>query len=180
MKTFLTSFRLLVALSLLTGLLYPLAVWAVGHVFFRQAAEGSLLHRGGQLVGSELLAQEFTDPRYFWPRPSAGDYATVPSSASNQAWTNARLAVAAADRRRTLGDAPDLQTASGSGLDPHLSPAAVRMQAGRVVRTRQLTAAQLVTLDELVARHTEGGQISPARINVLNLNLALDSAFPTP
>ncbi|HWA29320.1 MAG TPA: potassium-transporting ATPase subunit C [Lacunisphaera sp.] len=180
MKTSFQSARLLLALTLLTGGLYPLAVWAVGHVCFRDAAEGSQLRRNGRLVGSALLAQKNDDPRYFWARPSAGDYATVASGASNQGWTNAKLAAAVTERRNALGDSPDLLAASGSGLDPHLSPAAVLAQAARVSRSRQLGAAQQVALNDLIARHVEGGQITPARVNVLRLNLAVDTAFPLP
>lgn len=181
MNTALTALRLLVALTLLTGLAYPLAVWALGRAFFRDAAEGSLLHRDGKLIGSALLAQKTTDPRYFWPRPSAGDYATVASSASNQAWTNARLHATIAERRAALGggtDIPaDLLTASGSGLDPEISLAAARFQIARVAAARHLTAPQRNALIELVAQHATGGQLSPARVNVLRLNLALDAAL---
>lgn len=184
MKTTLAAFRLLVALTLLTGLAYPLAVWALGRAFFRDAAEGSLVHRDGQLVGSALLAQKTTDARYFWPRPSAGDYATVASGASNQAWTSAALAKSIAERRAAFAPATDipadLLTASGSGLDPDLSPAAVRFQVERVAAARHLTSQQRNALVELVARHAEGGQLSPARVNVLRLNLALDRTFATP
>lgn len=183
MKTLLSALRLLIVLTFLTGLLYPLAVWAVGQVFFRHAAEGSLVTRNGHVIGSTLLAQKNTNPRYFWPRPSAGDYATVASGASNQAWSSAKLATAIAERRATMGGADDLPadllTASGSGLDPELSPAAIRAQSARIAQTRRLTDNQLSTLDELIARHTLSGQLSPARINVLELNLALDDAFPT-
>lgn len=181
MKTFLQSLRLLTTLTVVLGLLYPLAVWACGRAFFRDAAEGSLLHRDGRLVGSALLAQKTADPRYFQPRPSAGDYATVASGASNQAWTSAKLRAAVAERRAANGGAADLPsdllTASGSGLDPHLSPEAVRAQAGRVGAARRLTPEQRPALDGLIARHTEGGQLGPARINILRLNLALDATF---
>jgi len=182
MKTFLSSVRLLIALTVLTGVLYPLAVWAVGHIAWRDAAEGSLLRRDGNLVGSGLLAQKTSDPRYFWPRPSAGDYATVASGASNLAWTNAKLIAAVAERRANAGAQmpSELLTASGSGLDPDLSPAAVRSQAARVGAARRLTADQQNRLDDLVAAQVEGGQITPARINVLKLNLVLDAAFPQP
>src|SRR6478736_8877853 len=125
MKTFLQSLRLTAILTLLTGILYPLAVWTVGHALFRPAAEGSLLSRQGRIVGSALLAQKTDSPRYFSARPSAGDYATVASGASNQAWSNAKLAASVAERRAAWGggDVPaDLLTASGGGLDPHLSP----------------------------------------------------------
>ncbi|HEY0864366.1 MAG TPA: potassium-transporting ATPase subunit C [Lacunisphaera sp.] len=182
MKTFLQSLRVLAALTVLTGLLYPLAVWAAGQVFFRHAAEGSVLARAGVPVGSELLAQKTTDPRYFWPRPSAGDYATVASGASNQAWSNAKLAATVAERRAAWGGGPDvpsdLLTASGSGLDPNLTPAAVRLQLPRIAAARQLAPVQQDAIDGLIARNTEGGQLSPARINILRLNLALDDAFP--
>lgn len=183
MKTVLCSLRLLAVLTVLTGLLYPLAVWAVGRAVFRDAAEGSLLVRDGHLVGSCLLAQKTNDPRYFRPRPSAGDYATVASGASNLAWSSAKLAAAIAERREDHGggDIPaDLLTASGSGLDPHLGPAAVAVQADRVSAARKLTPAQRHALDELIAGQVEGGQFGPARINVLLLNLALDKAFPEP
>ena len=182
MKTFFTSLRVLVVLTILTGLLYPLAVWAVGRVFFREAAEGSLLRRDGHVIGSALLAQKTADPRYFSSRPSAGDYATVASGASNQAWTSAKLATSVAERRAALGSATDLPsdllTTSGSGLDPDLSLAAIRAQIGGIVTARKLTLNQQHTLDELVASETIGGQLSPVRVNVLRLNLALDSAFP--
>ncbi|MBI5423157.1 MAG: potassium-transporting ATPase subunit KdpC [Opitutae bacterium] len=181
MKTIFAAFRLFVVLTLLTGLAYPLAVWAIGRAFFRDAAEGSLVHRDGQLVGAALLAQKTTDPRYFWPRPSAGDYATVASGASNQAWTSAALAKSIADRRAAYApqaDVPaELLTASGSGLDPDLSADAARFQIDRIATARHLTPAQRNTLVELVAQHTEGGQLSPARINVLRLNLALNRTF---
>jgi K+-transporting ATPase ATPase C chain len=226
MKTLLSSLRLLVVLTVLTGGLYPLAVWSVGRLAFRDRAEGSLVVRDGIVVGSALLAQKTTDPRYFSPRPSAGDYATVASGASNLAWTSSKLAVAVTERRAALvrlfhtpndnwrqsanwsrsdpaavgerttarspwlheisglggtADLPaDFLTASGSGLDPELSPAAVRLQAARVAAARKLTPAQQHALDGLIARQVEGGQFSPDRINVLRLNLALDSALPSP
>jgi K+-transporting ATPase ATPase C chain len=184
MKTLLSSLRLLIVLTVLTGGLYPLAVWSVGRLAFRDRASGSLLTRDGIVVGSALLAQKTTDPRYFFPRPSAGDYATVASGASNLAWTSSKLTAAVAERRTVLGGAADLPadllTASGSGLDPELSPAAVRLQAARVAVARKLTPAQQHALDGLIARQVEGGQFSPDRINVLRLNLALDSAFPSP
>jgi K+-transporting ATPase ATPase C chain len=182
MKTFLSSLRVLVVLTVLTGLLYPLAVWAVGRAFCREAADGSLVRREGRIIGSTLLAQKIEDPRYFSPRPSAGDYATVASGASNQAWTSTKLATSVAERRATFGGAADLSadllTSSGSGLDPDLSPAAIRAQIPRVAAARKLTINQQHTLDELVASQTVGGQLSPPRLNVLHLNLLLDTAFP--
>src|SRR5687767_10294082 len=108
MNTVLSSLRILAVLTVLTGLAYPLAVWTVGRVFFRDSAEGSLLRHDAHVVGSALLAQKTNDPRYFSPRPSAADYATVASGASNQAWTSAKLAAALAERRAPYGDAANL------------------------------------------------------------------------
>lgn len=181
MKTTLSSLRLLLLLTLLLGGVYPLAVWAVARVAWRDAAEGSLVRRDGRIVGSALLAQKTTDPKYFWPRPSAGDYATVASGASNQAWTNSKLVAAVAERRAALGTAApaDLLTTSGSGLDPDISPEAAQAQVGRIAATRRLTSNQRHALDELIARRAVGGQISPPRVNVLLLNLDLDTVFPS-
>ena len=179
MKTLLHSLRLLFALTLLTGGLYPLAVWAIGHAAFRAQAEGSLVTRDGQPVGSRLLAQKTTAESYFWPRPSAADFATVASGASSAAWTSAKLAASIAERRTALGGGADtpaeLLTASGSGLDPDLSPSAARWQITRVAAARQLPATQL---DAIIARLTAGGGLAPERVNVLALNLALDEIRP--
>ncbi len=175
MNTLVQSFRLLAVLSVVTGVLYPLAVWAVGRVAFRAEADGSLVVRDGRVVGSRLLAQATDAPGYFWPRPSAAGFATVPSGASNAAWTSATLAAAIATRRAVHGGGPvpaELLTASGSGLDPDLSPAAARWQAARVAATR---AWPLERVDALIAAHTVGGRLAPRRVNVLELNLALDA-----
>jgi len=182
MKTLLTACRLLFVLTALTGFAYPFIVWAAGHALAPAASEGSLLRRDGRIVGSALLAQPPAGPRYFTPRPSAGDYATVASAASNRAWTSTTLATEMARRREAWGGGqdvpPELLAASGSGLDPHLSPEAVAYQTGRVAATRRLDAAGRAALHEVIARHTEGGQLGPSRVNVLKLNLALDDAFP--
>jgi K+-transporting ATPase ATPase C chain len=183
MKTLCTSLRLLLVLTLVLGGVYPSVVWAISHAAFAAQAEGSLVRRNGAVVGSALLAQDTTEnPRNFQPRPSAASYATVPSGAGNQAWTSAALAKSIAERRAAYPAGTvvpaDLLTASGSGLDPDLSPEAVRLQADRVAAARRLDPAGRATLDELVARLTVGGQLSPARINVLTLNLALDARFP--
>lgn len=173
MKTFLISLRLLALLTLLTGFVYPAFVWAVGRVCFPTESGGSLVLRDGQVVGSALLAQKNDDPRYIQPRPSAGDYATVASAASNQAWTSAalreRIATAAA-----AGVSDERATASGSGLDPHLTPEAVLAQLDRVATARGWDAARRARAEAWIAEHTEGGQIGPAYVNVFLLNLALD------
>ncbi len=183
MITLLPALRLLVVLTLVTGGLYPLAVWTFGWLAFPHQAEGSLVVRDGTAVGSALLAQDTAgNPRYFYPRPSAASYETVASGASNQAWTSAALAKRFAERRAAYPDGAavpaDLTTASGSGLDPELSLAAVQLQAERVATARRLGTAQRAALDERIARLTVGGQLTPERINVLALNLALDSRFP--
>jgi len=183
MKTLCTSLRLLLVLTLVTGVAYPLLVWSVCRVAFHRQAEGTLVVRDGAVVGSALLAQDTAgNPRYFQPRPSAASYATVPSGAGNQSWTNAALAKSIAERRAAFPTAAavpaELLTASGSGLDPDLSPAAIRLQLDQVASVRRLDSGQRAVLDELVARLTVGGQLTPARINVLALNLALDARFP--
>jgi potassium-transporting ATPase KdpC subunit len=185
MKTILTSLRLVLALTLLTGGIYPLVVWALARVVFPHQAEGSLVVRDGRVIGSELLAQDAGGkPGYFHPRPSAGSYGTVPSGASNQSWTSDALARAVAERRAAFPAAQtlpaDLLSASGSGLDPDLSPDAIRQQVDRVAGARRLDRTQRGALEELIAQLTRGGRLTPARINVLALNLALDARFPSP
>lgn len=184
MKTLSQSIRLLALLTLLTGGLYPLLVWGVAQAVLPHEAEGSLVVRQGRVVGSELLAQKTELPRYFHPRPSAGDFATIASGASNLAWSSSKLATLVGERRAVYPAATavpgDLLTASGSGLDPDLSPEAVRLQAARVAQARGFDVTQRRVLDELITQSTVGGQLTPARVNVLALNLALDIKFPTP
>lgn len=181
MKTLVSSLRMLGALSLLTGVLYPLLVWVVAQVAFPEKAEGSLVRRDGVVVGSALLAQPTTADRYFAPRPSAADYATVASGASSQSWTSAKLAstlAARAEAFRTANhlaaDAPvpaEMQAASGSGLDPHISPEAARLQVARVAAARQLPVAQVTALVERAVAPDLGLPL----VNVLRLNVALDT-----
>lgn len=185
MKMVVPALRLFLVLTILTGGLYPLVVWALAQTLFPRQAGGSLVVRHGVIVGSALLAQDTTGhPGYFQSRPSAAGYATVPSGASNQGWSSAALAQAIADRRaaypRGVAIPAASLTASGSGLDPDLPPDAVRLQCDRLASARRLTPAQRAALDELVAQLTRGGQLTPARVNVLALNLALDSRFPGP
>jgi K+-transporting ATPase ATPase C chain len=173
-------------LSLITGVLYPLLVTAIGQGLFPEQAAGSLLARDGAIVGSRLIGQAFTEPRYFWGRPSATGPQSNNAAASagsnlgplNPALTaavSARIdALRAADPGNTAPLPVDLVTASGSGLDPHISPAAAEYQVARVARLRGLDANQL---RELVATHTEGrqlGLLGEPRVAVLPLNLALD------
>ena len=178
---------LFTALTLLTGVLYPLVVTGVGQAAFPKEAAGSLILRGGTPVGSELIGQNFTDPRHFWGRPSATGpfaYNSAASGGSNLGPLNPALVEAVKGRIQALRDADpsntaavpvDLVTASASGLDPHISPAAARFQVARVAKARGLDAARV---QALVAQHTESpllGFLGEARVNVLRLNLALDA-----
>lgn len=179
----LTSFLLL---TLLTGVAYPLAVTGIGQTLFADEANGSLIKSGDKLIGSRLIGQPFSGPQYFFGRPSATapqPYNGAASSGSNQGPTNPALATAVADRVAALraldpnNKAPvpvDLVTASGSGLDPHISPAAAEYQVARVARARNLPEEQVRTL---VQQATEGRTLTllgEPRVNVLELNLALD------
>lgn len=165
------------------GLLYSLAGTGLGRMLFPHQATGSLIEREGRVVGSSLVAQPFADDRYFQSRPSAAKYDVVALAGSNQARTNPDLRAridearaAVASREGVTPDAvpSDLVTQSGGGIDPHLSPAAIQLQVARVARARGLPASEV---QRLVAEHTEApqfGLLGPPRINVLELNLALD------
>lgn len=145
----------------------------------------SLVRVDSRVAGSELLAQKFSAPRYFWPRPSSVDYATIPSGGSNQGWNSAQLKKVVAERRAKLEPndgskaiPAELLFASASGLDPHISPAAVFYQLDRVTAARGFDADRRQKLLILIAHKTEGphwGFIGHPRINVLQLNIALDS-----
>lgn len=177
---------LLALLTLITGGLYPLVITGVAQVLFPHQANGSLIQRNGKVVGSELVGQPFTDPRYFWSRPSATSpvpYNAGASSGSNQGPLNPALedavkgrivALKAIDPGKTLAIPVDLVTTSGSGLDPHVSPAAAAFQIDRVARARGLDPT---AVRALVAAHTVGRQfgiLGEPRVNPLRLNLALD------
>ncbi len=176
-----------VALSIITGLLYPLALTGVAQVLFPQQANGNLIVQNGKVVGSTLIGQPFDDPKYFWGRLSATspypDNAAA-SSGSNLGPTNPALldeirsridALHQADPNNTAPIPVDLVTSSGSGLDPNISPAAAEYQVARVARARGMSEA---AVRQLVAQYTEGrtfGLLGEPRVNVLELNLALDA-----
>jgi K+-transporting ATPase ATPase C chain len=175
------------ALTILTGVVYPLVVSGIAWTVFPSAAHGSLIEKDGKTIGSRLIGQPFDDDRYFWSRPSATGpypYNGGVSSGSNLGPINPalldavrlRVADAKAKHPEQKGDVPiDLVTASASGLDPHISPAAAYYQVERVAATRGLQADQVWTL---VAEHVEGrtlGLLGEPRVNVLLLNLALDA-----
>ncbi len=181
---------LLVLFTLLTGVIYPLAVTGLAQLVFPEAANGSILTRQGSPVGSRLVGQSFTAPGYFWGRPSSTPdfpYNAASSAGDNESPTNPEMlaagknrvaALRAADPTNTAPVPVDLVTGSGSGLDPEISPAAALYQAGRVARERALSEAQVRSL---IQRHTRGrslGLLGEPGVNVLELNLALDSIRP--
>jgi K+-transporting ATPase ATPase C chain len=178
---------MLIVMSVVTGVVYPLLVTGFAKALFSDKANGSLLEQDGKAVGSALIGQNFADPKHFWSRPSA----TSPypnnassSSGSNQGPLNPALAEAVGARIKALRDADpdntapvpvDLVTASASGLDPHISPAAAAYQVNRIAKARNLDPARV---SALVAGATEGRQfgfLGEARVNVLKLNLAIDA-----
>ncbi|MDM0116536.1 potassium-transporting ATPase subunit KdpC [Variovorax sp. J22R133] len=179
---------LFIALSVITGLLYPLAVTGVAQVAFPAQARGSLVNGAdGKPVGSLLIGQDFSDAKHFWGRPSAtGDkpYNALASGGSNMGPLNPALTEAVAARIKALREADpeagaqvpvDLVTASASGLDPHITPAAARYQIARVAKARNVPADPLAAL---IDRHTEGpllGFLGEERVNVLALNMDLDA-----
>src|ERR1700682_6501394 len=183
LRTSLQTLRALVVFTVITGIAYPLLVTLVAQLVFRDKANGSLIGQDGKVVGSELIGQPFSDPKYFWSRASATSpmpYNGASSSGSNQGPTNPALKEAVADRIKALGSdlrpvPADLVTASASGLDPHISPAAAQYQIPRIAKERKIHEQKL---RELVAKHTEGrplGIFGEPRVNVLQLNLALDA-----
>jgi K+-transporting ATPase ATPase C chain len=187
MKIVFPCFRLFHVLVILTGVVYPLVITAIAQLAFHDQAEGSLEIANGKVIGSALLSQKTENPKYFWPRPSAGDYATVASSASNLGPSSDALKKAISDRAAKMrtannltADVPppdDMITTSASGLDPHISPTAARMQIDRVAKARDYDAEQKAKLTTLVESHLEGPQLGffgEPRVNVLLLNLALD------
>jgi K+-transporting ATPase ATPase C chain len=186
LRLLLQSVLCLAVLTILTGLVYPLVVTGVAEVAFPHQAHGSLITHGGRAVGSELIGQAFSAPRYFWSRPSATTpmpYNAGPSGGSNLGPTNPDLgkqvkvrvaALRAADPGNTRPVPVDLVTASASGLDPDISPAAAEFQVPRVARARGLAES---AVRDLVSAHTSPrflGVLGEPRVNVLELNLALD------
>ncbi|MBI5361905.1 MAG: potassium-transporting ATPase subunit KdpC [Planctomycetes bacterium] len=184
-RELLTSTRMLLALTLLTGVTYPLIVWALGQTLFHERANGSLVVVDGHLRGSRLVGQAFDDARWFWGRPSATSPACngALSGGSNLGPTNPALAVVVRARVAMLLSARhpatsipvDLVTASGSGLDPHISPAAARFQVDRVAAARGLDPGRVRALVEEHVEPPSLGFLGEARVNVLELNLLLEA-----
>jgi len=177
------ALTLLALLTIITGVIYPLTVTGFAQVLFPHQANGSLIVIDGKTYGSELIGQQFDDPKYFWGRPSAAAYNAAASSGSNLGPMNPSLeeavqarinALQTADPNNTLPIPVDLVTASASGLDPHISVAAALYQVSRVASARRLSEAEVTSL---VEKYTEGRQFGifgEQRVNVLLLNLALD------
>lgn len=185
-KQFRTALIVFLLLTLITGVIYPLIVTGIAHVFFSWRANGSLIYKNGQLIGSELIGQSFVDPKYFWGRPSATDpfpYNAASSSGSNLGPLNPKLLKTVKERIATLQQADphnhnlipvDLVTASGSGLDPHISPAAAFFQIPRIARERNMPEQLIYDL----VRHSIEWEtfkiLGESRVNVLRLNITLD------
>lgn len=176
----------LAVMTLLTGVIYPLFVTAVGQLAFPDQARGSLIYEGDRLVGSALVGQPFDDPKYFWGRPSATSpmpYNADSSSGSNLGPTEPKLAAALKSRADALKQADpdndnpvpvDLITASGSGLDPHISPAAAEYQVGRIAKARGISPAAVRSVVRQATEERQLGFLGEPRVNVLRLNLQLD------
>jgi potassium-transporting ATPase KdpC subunit len=178
-----TSIRFTLVTTVLLGLAYPLFITGIAGVFFHHQAQGSLIERNGQIVGSALIAQSFTADRYFHPRPSAAGngYDATSSGGSNLAQSNAKLATRMqGDIDKLAAQDPghpvpiDQVTTSGSGLDPDITPDNAFFQATRVADARHLSADRIRELVKDHTRHREFGILGEPRVNVLELNLALD------
>jgi potassium-transporting ATPase KdpC subunit len=182
---------LFVAMAVVTGVIYPVVVTAVGSTAFSEQATGSLIEKNGKVVGSALIGQQFDAPNYFWGRLSAttpNPYNAQNSGGSNLGPTNPALSDEVKGRLSALHDADptntapvpvDLATSSGSGLDPEITPAAAEYQAARVAKARGVSVDQI---EQVIAQNTQGRQFGifgEARVNVLKLNLALDDLRPS-
>ena len=183
MKHFFSALRLLLIMTVLTGILYPFIITGIGQIGFSRQANGSIIAVNGKIKGSELVGQKFVSPCYFWGRPSSIDYNPMLSGATNFGPTSAALRNAVQQRRKQFEDlgwaaAPaEILFASGSGVDPHISPEAARLQIDRVANARGFGAGQKEKLADLVEDFIERPQLNvlgEPRVNVLLLNIALD------
>jgi potassium-transporting ATPase KdpC subunit len=182
------AIKFLLVMTVLTGAIYPIIMTGVAQLAFPAKANGSLVIKDGKITGSELIGQKFDSNVYFWSRPSAIDYNPIPSGASNLGPTSDKLKKQVAERRKlfaannSLSDTSmmpkEMLFASASGLDPHISPEAAFLQLNRVAMARNLNETQKQKVEQLIKSKTEGPQyflFGEPRINVFELNLALDS-----
>jgi len=185
MKYFMPALRFKLFMTLLLGLLYPFAITGISQVLFPKQSAGEFLSRGGQVLGSHWISQKFEKPEYFWPRPSAVDYNPLPSGGSNLSPASADLKKAFDERKTKLKSAhpgqsmeppQDLLFASGSGLDPHISPEAADYQIQRVASARKMNLDQVRTLVEKATEQRQWKILGEPNVNVLALNLSLDQA----
>ncbi len=187
MKKIVTSILMLVLMTVLTGIIYPLVMTGIAQVIYPKQANGSLLHRDGKVVGSELIGQNFGSARYFHPRPSAAGangYDAAASSGSNLGPTNKSflgVVKSRAEKLRSENGLPrnskvpsDLVTASGSGLDPHISPAAAFLQAPRIAKARGISKSKVKAVVDRDIEGRQYGILGEERVDVLQLNLDLD------
>lgn len=184
MKNLINNLKIFIFLVFITGVIYPLVMTLIGQTIFSDKVNGSLVLKDGKVIGSELIAQEFKDPKYFWPRPSAVNYDPSLSGASNLSPDSKSLREAiekrAVENHLNVNSHDDLLFASGSGLDPHVSPDSALRQVVRVSGARKFTAEQSEQLRILVLNNIEGrqlGVLGRERVNVLKLNLLLDKNF---
>lgn len=188
MKNFVTAILLTIVLTVLLGLIYPLAVTGIAQLIFPAQANGSLVkNAAGEIIGAELIGQPFTSAAYFHPRPSAANYDGAASGGSNLGPTSAKLMERIkAEAAKLQAENPsasvpaELVTTSASGLDPHLSPAAAAFQIPRVAAARQQPVAEIRAVVQRFTEARQLGLLGEPRINVLLLNLALDRQFPQP
>ncbi|MCX6308043.1 MAG: potassium-transporting ATPase subunit KdpC [Bacteroidia bacterium] len=188
MKTFMTSLKLFLFFTVLTGVFYPLAVTVIAQLAFPTKANGSLIVQNEMVIGSKLIGQSFDSTAYFTSRPSAIAYQTMPSGGSNLGLTSGKLKKVVEDRKmqfivfNQLANHTNIPSemlfASASGLDPHISPKAAILQVNRIAVVRRLSAAQKQQLLQLINQHTEQPQyyfLGEKRVNVLQLNLSMDA-----
>jgi K+-transporting ATPase ATPase C chain len=182
------ALKFLLIMTVLTGIIYPVLLTGIAQVVFPEKSNGSLIAINGIIIGSSQIGQKFDSSAYFWSRPSAVDYNPVPSAASNFGPTSTKLIALVRERRSTFSVENNVQDtmsipvemlfASGSGLDPHTSVEAARMQVKRIVSARSFDSSQEQKLHDLINRHTQKPQfgiLGEERINILQLNIELDS-----
>jgi potassium-transporting ATPase KdpC subunit len=192
MKMIMRAFLVILGLTIITGIVYPLTVTLIAQIFFKDQSNGSLLVKNGKIVGSRLIGQSFANPRYFWPRPSATGYNTLPSGGSNLSPASNALKDSVIQRKvafqqsNSIGqNSPvplEMLFASGSGLDPEISEQSALLQAGRIATARGMNENQAKKLTEIISRYSQKGAwgiFRRDRVNTVLLNCALDSLSGT-